>query len=119
MQELNKYGFYSGGYIFDVLDRVALATINKKYPNTKKQQIYTTHADVFFTKQLCTSEFEVKVMSTNSWVDSDGKHVYRVMLELVAGDAHIANGLIMFALAKRNYCKVKKGVEDGTGDKVS
>ena len=108
MQELNKYGFYSGGYIFDVLDRVALATINKKYPNTKKQQIYTAHADVFFTKQLCTSEFTIDAYSANTWVDMDGVRKYRVTVVLIADGVQIATAYITFALAKRNYCKVKK-----------
>lgn len=110
MQELNKYGFYSGGYIFDVLDRVALAAINKKYPNTKKQQIYTAHADVFFTKQLCTTEFTTDAYSINTWIDIDGVRKYRATVVLIANDVQIATAHIIFALAKKNYCKVKKTV---------
>ena len=35
MKEKNDYGFYSGGYIFDRLDRAALRFVRQAYPELK------------------------------------------------------------------------------------
>ena len=44
MNKLNKYGFISGGWLYDMMDRKALTTLNRVFPLTKDQQIYTAQA---------------------------------------------------------------------------
>lgn len=101
MDKTNKYGFISGGYIFDLLDRTALQAINEKYPETASQQVYTTCGHTTYLKQLCDIE-RTKVVTTKCY-EYFGE--YRVHVELWQGETLIAHGYFTFVQAEHNYCE--------------
>ena len=112
MQDLNKYGFYSGGYIADLLDRRALEAVNDNYPSTVHKQLYTSHCEIRFLKQLCTK----KCTPVLRWViprcGVDRRREYVVNIELFdANWVQVAGAEFTFKIAKRNYCEI--GGKDG------
>lgn len=104
MKNKNKYGFYSGGYIFDLLDRAALDAINKKFNNTNKF-IFTRQAEMDYRKQLCNL---IGVKTIVDFVEFDTEHrmyVVGVKLRQIATD--IAYGTFYFKQAYKNFCEIK------------
>ena len=101
MKNTNKYGFISGGYIFDLLDRTALQAINEKYPETANQQVYTASADIRYFKQLCNTD-NIDFFIFDCCYRDNG---YGVFLELHQNDTIIATADFDFAVAKHNYCE--------------
>lgn len=103
MKNTNKYGFISGGYIFDLLDRTALEKLNLCYPETETQQIYTKESTITYHKQLCDlSDVRFRLR----YATFDGKE-YRVGLSLLQGKTKIAHARFVFVQAKHNYCERK------------
>lgn len=106
MKKTNKYGFISGGYIFDLLDRAALEYINFCYPETEKQQIYTQWCEINFNKQLCqpngikvkTDKIEQRIIGELWVVDNS----------LWQGNTVIAHAEWWFKKTKHNYCEQKE-----------
>ena len=101
MDKTNKYGFISGGYIFDLLDRKALEAINEAYPKTKDQQIYTKVGSIVYKKQLCNTEN----IKTNTEYIFKKNDEYFVCIVLEQNDTRIADVMFTFARADHNYCK--------------
>lgn len=102
MKDTNKYGFISGGYIFDLLDRKALEAINKKFPYTKDTQLYTSTGNIHYEKQLCdTKNIETKPLVY------DFNDYYSVIIELWQHNTLIASATFLFEFAKHNYCETK------------
>lgn len=103
MRKTNKYNFISGGYIFDLLDRAALDYINRYYPDTESQQVYTAWCEVNFNKQLCstrgitvkTDRIEQRIIGEWWIVDNS----------LWQGETVIAHAQFWFRKAKKNYCE--------------
>lgn len=103
MKNTNKYGFISGGYIFDLLDRAALDYINRCYPDTESQQVYTAWCEVNFNKQLCstrgitikTDKIEQRIIG-EWWIVNNS---------LWQRETVIAHAQFWFRKAKKNYCK--------------
>lgn len=104
MKNKNKYGFYSGGYIFDRIDRYALRTLNNAYPETKDELWFTSNCTVDYKKQLCDSD-ELTFMRTTVFQKFNDSAL--VGVELVQGTTLIATGCISFSKAKGDYCKLK------------
>lgn len=104
MKNINKYGFYSGGYIADRIDRYALRMLNNSYPETKNELWFTRACDITYKKQLCdTDATYLRTIAFNKMNDST-----TVGVELVQGDTLIAIGYVVFAKAKGDFCKIKK-----------
>ena len=103
MKNKNKYGFYSGAYITDLLDRAALKAINDKFNNADKQ-IYTIWAQVTFLNQLCN----LKNVRTNAydvhWVPEARTYVVDITLEQI--DTVIATATFEFKQAFKNKCAI-------------
>lgn len=59
MKETNDYAMYSGGFIFDALDRAALDYVRKE-SGLKNKVIVTQSAEIDFKRQLCCNEFTIK-----------------------------------------------------------
>lgn len=65
MIETNDYGMYSGGYIFDQMDRAALFYIKHKAELSDKDVVVTMAVDnLRFTRQLC-DKYNVTVRCDN------------------------------------------------------
>lgn len=105
MKNTNKYGFISGGYIADILDRAALDEINRCYPETEKQQVYTSWCEISFEKQLCSTK-GIRV-ETDTIKQCTLGAVWLVENALYQGDTIIAFGGFKFMLANKNFCKIK------------
>lgn len=106
MEERNKYGFVSGGHIFDYLDRKALAALNNYYPETKNRNFFTARASINYLSQCCdTSNWHtgVKVIPHGKWGRS-----YDIIIYLWQGDIRRAEGVFLFVEAKENKCKIKE-----------
>lgn len=104
MQNKNDYGFYSGGYIFDRLDRAALK-VARREPLLKNAQLYTQTADIQFKKQLCNlSGVHTRLLSI-CWVGNDE---YEVQISLWQGTTEIAVAYFNFKIAKHNHCEIRR-----------
>ena len=104
----NKYGFISGGYIADMLDRQALLHINNLYPDTKVKQLYTKEANIGYANQLCNLKniyFNIK-SSCNSRKDGRLKAWAHVIL--YQADKIMAIADFEFIEAKTNKCETKE-----------
>ena len=106
MKNKNDYGFYSGGYIFDRLDRAALNYLRKKWPDLQDKQVYTARSLVWFEHQLCDLN-KTKVF-LNSWECKDD-NTYEINVTLRKVSIAIASGTFTFKVAKHNYCATNKG----------
>lgn len=104
MKNTNKYGFYSGAYIFDRIDRYALRMLNNAYPETKNELWFTSYCDVKFLKQLCDTDATFLRTTTFQKYGEDAT----VGVELIQGKTTIANGYVCFQKAKGDYCKLKR-----------
>ena len=109
MQELNKYGFVSGGYIFDLMDKAALAAINKYAPITKDQQIYTKSAKIYYMKQVCDG---IKTKTSTHVLFRKGTDTYLVEIHLLANKEVVAKAIFIFKKANHNYCETKGRKDD-------
>lgn len=76
MLNRNKYGLFSGGYIFDTMDRTALDVILKKY-RFKKDWVLTAEARINFIKTLRHNRW----LTTKTEIDCTGNYYY-VYVEL-------------------------------------
>lgn len=98
----NKYGFYSGGFITDMLDKIALRAINEKYPQTKRELWFTSSATVDFKKQLCDLK---KLTHLVDAIETAG--IIYTCAALYQEKTLIAIGNFTFKKAKHNYCETK------------
>lgn len=105
MKNTNKYGFYSGGYITDLLDRAALEEINRRYPETEKEQIYTAWCEIDFEKQLCSTK-GIRI-ETDMMQQSVLGSVWLVENTIYQGDTVVAFGAFKFVRADKNFCEIK------------
>ena len=103
MKDKNEYNFYSGGYIFDRLDRAALRFVRQAYPELKGKQVYTSWSEIQFHKQLCTltnSKVNLEIIKT---INS----TYEVQVYLTVPGHRIASATFWFKEAKHNYCEIQ------------
>jgi acyl-coenzyme A thioesterase PaaI-like protein len=105
MNKTNKYGFVSGGYIFDLLDRAALEKLNLCYPETETQQIYTKESTITYHKQLCDTT-DIHCRMVYAIFDAITKE-YRVGISLMQDKTKIAHARFIFVRADHNYCERK------------
>lgn len=114
MKETNDYGMYSGGYIFDQMDRAALEYIrtNAGLPDTAVLVTMTAN-NVRFKRQLCDKynvvvhcvKFgEIKLFST----------LYTCFTEVINNKGEVvAEAEFTFTLAT-NHCEIKERKDDTT-----
>jgi hypothetical protein len=104
MKNTNKYGFISGGYIADILDRAALEAVNQKFHNADKL-IFTRTAELDYRKQLCNLR---SVKTIVDFVEYDTAHrQYVAGVKLRQIDTDIAYGTFYFKQAFKNFCEIK------------
>ena len=104
MDKLNKYNFVSGGWLFDQMDRKALATLNRVFPITKDQQVYTASASVEYYKQVCDDK---DLMIIVPFVNDDEPDAYYVPVDVYYGTTFAAHARFIFKKANHNYCETK------------
>lgn len=104
MKTKNKYGFYSGGYIFDLLDRTALKAVNQKFNNENKY-IFTEKAEIDYRKQLCDLRGVSVIVDACDFNHKTREYIVCVKLRQIATD--IAYGTFYFKQAYKNYCETK------------
>ena len=105
MEERNKYGFVSGGWIFDYMDRKALYVLNKVVKNTANRNFYTASAKIDFKQQLCNTDnlmFDFFVMIESKRCVKVGCSLWQNAKDL------IAKADFVFVEAKENKCKIKE-----------
>ena len=105
MKTTNKYGFVSGGWIFDYMDRAALNCLNVSYPETRNQNFYTAKASVNFLSQVCDTKdisADIRIIPHGKWGKS-----YSVITYLRQGNIRRAEGVFLFVKAKENKCETK------------
>lgn len=108
MNPYNKYGFVSGGAIFDTMDRFALRTLNADYPETEKEYWFTTSAETSFIKQACPGvEIRCRCERTEMF-----ENTAIVAVAAYADDTLIAASSFMFKKATHDFCKIKEGTNE-------
>ena len=107
MKEKNDYGFYSGGYIFDRLDRAALRFALQQWPELKGKQVYTAWSEIKFHKQLCTLENSKVHWDSYETIDGMNGLTYEVNVYLTVPGHRIASATFWFKEAKHNYCETQ------------
>lgn len=105
MNKLNKYGFVSGGWLYDLMDRKALTTLNRVFPLTKDQQIYTAQANVEYFKQVCDDK---NLMMIVPFVNDETPNTYYVPVDVYYGTTFAAHATFIFKKANQNYCETKE-----------
>lgn len=110
MNQHNKYGFISGGALFDAMDRAALRMLNTEYPETDKENWFTASAETSFLRQACPG---TKIRCLGSNCAKDGDTVY-VDMCAYADETLVANCAFVFKKARHDFCKLQEGTNDGT-----
>ena len=101
--KLNKYGFVSGGWLFDLMDRAALAAINKYNPYTKNEQVYTKTAKVWYLKQVCDPD---SIKPSTHLLFHKKPDEYLVEIHLLVKKEIVAKAQFIFKKANHNYCDI-------------
>lgn len=99
MKNKNMYGFYSGGFIFDTLDRVAMETLRERY--NVKGFLFTLDSKICFFKQLCN----LKNIKYIKYTEYDGYKTYKCSVQLWQEDLLISDSDFTFYLSDKNYCE--------------
>ena len=109
MKETNAYGMYSGGYIFDQLDRAALQYVKDKTQMSEKDVLVTMAVDELkFKRQLCDNS-NITVRCDKFETINLYSTLYTCYAELLDGDGMvIASGNFVFTTAT-NHCGIKGG----------
>lgn len=110
MQDTNKYGFISGGAIFDMLDRAALEYINKTWPSTVNENWFTKRSVIHFNLQVCSMDnMEIVVQKTGKdkkyeeTFVHDNRKVVVALVDSIHKRIHAVAGFF-FVKANKNHC---------------
>lgn len=106
MKETNDYGMYSGGYIFDQMDRAALFYIKQMAGLSEDDVLVTSGADgVRFKRQLC-DKYNVTVHCNNFHKIELFSVLYTCDTEVIDNQGKIvAEASFTFTLAT-NHCEI-------------
>lgn len=110
MNQYNKYGFISGGALFDAMDRAALRMLNTGFPETDKENWFTASAEISFLRQACPGT-KIRCLGLNC-VKEDNT-VY-VDMCAYADETLVAQCAFRFKKARHDFCKLQEGTNDGT-----
>lgn len=108
MNPYNKYGFVSGGAIFDAMDRAALRLLNTGWPETDKENWFTASAEISFLRQANPGT-KIRCLSLNCV--KDGDTVY-VDMCAYADETLVAQCAFNFKKATHDFCKIKEGTNE-------
>lgn len=106
MDNTNIYGFYSGGFLFDMADRVgqAIAITELDYP-----YIMTMWGKVKYLKQACEVPNRISVRPIRNIFSRD---TVKVLVKLWDKDTLLCEVLLRFKGKNKNYCEnIKKNIK--------
>lgn len=110
MNQYNKYGFISGGALFDMMDRFALRTLNTQHPETDKEFWFTQNSETFFLKQACTdTDVRPRLRYLNK--QNDIAYIGTEILNVDTGIT-IASATFVFKKKNHNFCETKGGTHE-------
>lgn len=103
MEERNKYGFVSGGWIFDYMDRKALETLNRAFGDTSNKNYFTASAKIKYIRQMC----DTKCIQCGVGIKFITGRKCLVHVVLAQDMERKAEADFIFVEAKENKCKIK------------
>ena len=105
MKTLNNYGFVSGGYLFDRMDRIAQkAAIKKSF--FRKRYAMTKNAHIEYQKQCCDVR-DLRFVVVTPVEKSKRKWVGAVYAMSRTTKTTYATATFEFAYVDKNYCETK------------
>lgn len=110
MNQYNKYGFISGGALFDAMDRAALRLLNTEHPETDKENWFTASAETSFLRQACPG---TKIKCLGMLCEKNDDTAY-IAMGVYADGTLVANCAFVFKKARHDFCKLQGGTNDGT-----
>lgn len=112
MKEKNDYGMYSGGYLFDMMDRAALFYIRHQANLSDKEVLVTKRADnVVFMRQVC-DKYNVTARCSRYYETRLYSTIYTCYTEVLDNKGNIcACATFSFTLAT-NHCEIKEGKDE-------
>lgn len=108
MNQYNKYGFISGGALFDAMDRAALRLLNTEYPETDKENWFTASAETSFLRQACPG---TKITCAGSLCNKNDDAIYITMAAYADG-THVATSVFVFKKARHDFCRIREEKDD-------
>lgn len=105
MNQYNKYGFVSGGAIFDAMDRAALRMLNSHYPETDNENWFTASAETSFLRQACPG---TKITCVGVLCDKNDDTAY-IAMGAYADGTQVATSAFVFKKARHDFCKIQGG----------
>lgn len=104
MQETNDYGMYSGGYIFDQMDRAALFYVKQEGKLPDNAVIVTQAVDgVRFKRQLC-DKYNVTVHCFDFHVIELFSKLYTCKAEVIDNKGHVVAEASFVFTETTNHC---------------
>ena len=104
MKILNNYGFVSGGYLFDRMDRIAQkAAIENCF--CKKRFTMTQQASIDYLKQCCDRKDLYFVIA--EIISNKNKCLCTVFAKSTSTGLTYAVATFSFAYVDKNYCETK------------
>lgn len=110
MNQYNKYGFISGGALFDAMDRAALRMLNTEHPETDKENWFTASAETSFLRQACP---DTKIKCLGMLCEKNDDTAY-IAMGVYADGTLVANCAFVFKKARHDFCKLQEGTNDRT-----
>lgn len=110
MNQYNKYGFISGGALFDAMDRAALRLLNTEYPETDKENWFTASAETSFLRQACPG---TKITCKNCEFEKTDDCAW-ITMSAWANETLVATSAFVFKRAHQDFCKLQEGTNDRT-----
>lgn len=115
MNQYNKYGFVSGGALFDAMDRAALRLLNTEHPETDKENWFTASAETSFLRQACPG---TKITCRKEHFEVTDNGVY-IAMSAWTDETLVATSAFLFKKAHHDFCKIQGGNnESNTGQPV-
>lgn len=106
MIETNDYGMYSGGYIFDQMDRAALQYIKHEAGLPDDAVIVTMAANVQFKRQLC-DKYAMAIRCFDFHITKLYSTLYTCKVEILANMGEIIAEASFIFTSATNHCELK------------
>ena len=104
MQEKNDYGMYSGGYIFDQMDRCALSYIRDKSGLSEETVLVTAAVDnLRFKRQLC-DKYNITIHCDKYEKTELGNTFYYCYVEVLGNKGEIVAYAYFTFTEATNHC---------------
>lgn len=107
MQEVNEYGFYSGGYIFDQMDRAALDYIRFEAKLPDSAVIVTQAVDgLRYKRQLC-DKYRISVHCFDFSKTETPRILYKCKAEIFDNKGMVVAEAQFTFTETTNHCEIE------------